>query len=335
MNKFILLICASYCKCNVLTEIGPILPTETGMLTRSEMKQNIRLSCQIKVKFDLDIEVPDEYLAIQEFRTKLEKINQVTTDIREMTFKLIEPDKIEFHAGKYVQVRVPRDEGIRAMHGKYAGMDFTNFDERQIDLEIIPREKYIYRGYSMSNAPGRDDIVELNVRIVPPPEGTNLPPGIATCWLWSLIEGDEIWLTGPYGEFFIKDTDRPCIFIGGGAGMAPMKSMILELFEKKTKRDVKYYYGARAKKDLFYVDLFEKLAKENPNFEFITALSEPDPKDDWDGHTGFIHLIVEKTLKEFVGKEYYLCGPPLMVDAVIKMLHEKGVPDDDIAYDKF
>ena len=300
------------------------------------MRQNIRLSCQIKVKSDIEVEVPEEYFAIQEFRTELVKIDQVTPAIRELIFKLLEPARMEFSAGEYVQIRVPRDEGIRAMHGKYAGMDFTNFDERQIDPEIIPREKHIYRAYSMSNGPGRDDVVELNVRILPPPKGTNLPPGIATCWLWSLTEGDEVWLTGPYGKFEIKDTDRPCIFIGGGAGMPPMKSMILELFEvRKTKREVKYFYGARAKRDLFYVDIFEKLARENRNFEFIPALSEPDPKDEWGGHTGFIHVIIEKTLSDFVGNEYYICGPPQMVDAVTVLLHEHGVSDEDIAFDEF
>ena len=325
-----------YCKCKVLNDIGPVLPTETGMLTRSEIKQNVRLSCQIKVKADMQIEVPEEYFAIQEFRSEVSKIVQVTENIRELTFKLLEPAKMNFRAGKYVQIRFPRDEGIEAMHGKYAGMDFTNFDERLIDPEIIPNDPYINRAYSMSNGPGADDIVELDIRIAPPPPGTDLPPGIGSSWLWNLKEGNEVWLTGPYGDFFIKDTDKPCVFIGGGAGMAPMKSMILELFEvQKTKRDVKFYYGARAKKDLFYDDIFEKIEKENPSFEFITALSEPDPKDKWEGHTGFVHLVVEKTLKEFTGREYYLCGPPLMIKAVTTMLDNHGVPEEDIAYDEF
>ena len=187
----------------------------------------------------------------------------------------------------------------------------------------------------MSNGPGQDDIVELNVRIAPPPRGTKLPPGIATCWLWSLKEGAEVWLTGPYGDFLLKDTDRPAVFIGGGAGMAPMKSMILELFENNTKRDVKYFYGARAMKDLFYVDIFEKLQKEHPNFQFITALSEPDPKDDWKGNTGFIHLTVEKLLEDFSNREFYLCGPPPMIKATTNMLHDHGVPEELIAYDEF
>ena len=195
-----------YCKCKVLTDIGPVLPTETGMLTRAEIKENIRLSCQIKVKSDMDIEVPEDYFAIQEFRTELVKITQLTPAIREFTFKLLEPNRMKFKAGKYVQIRVPRDDGLRAMHGVYAGMDFTKFDERLIDPEIIPNDPYIYRAYSMSNGPGSDEIVELGIRLAAPPRDTNLPPGIATCWLWSLEEGTEVWLTGPYGDFLIKDT---------------------------------------------------------------------------------------------------------------------------------
>ncbi len=325
-----------YCKVRVLSDIGPILPTESGLLTRIEMKRNVRLACQIKVKADIEIEVPEEYFLIKEFRTVVLKTVNVTHDIKEITLKLLDPPTIDLRAGKYVQVRIPREEGLRVMRGTYAGMDFSNFDARKIDPELIPNEKSIYRGYSTSNAPEQKDVAELVVKLAPPPpEKPDAPPGIGSCYIWSWKEGDEVWITGPYGDFLVKDTDRPCVFVGGGAGMAPMKAMILELFHNRTKRDVKFFYGARAKKDLFYDDIYRKLAEENENFEYTTALSEPDPEDEWDGYTGFIHTIVEKCLDSFIGREYYLCGPPAMIDACVDMLHSKGVPDDDIAFDKF
>ncbi len=327
-----------YCKVKVLSDIGPILPTEEGQLTRLEKKQNVRLACQIKVKADLRIEVPEEYFAIQEFRCEVISNKQVTDDIVEVQLKLIEPDRMRFQAGKYVQLRIPRDEGIRRMRGVFGTYDFTKFNEKKIDLEKVPKEKFINRAYSMSNSPGRDDIVELDVRIAPPPRDVpDAPPGFASSYIWSLKVGEEAWVTGPYGDFFIKETDRPKIFIGGGAGMAPMKAMILELFEvRKTDCTVKFFYGARAKKDIFYDDIFAEIAEANDNFDYTVALSEPAPEDEWDGPTGFVHLTVEKTLGDFgYDNEYYLCGPPLMVDACVAMLADKGVPEEDIAFDKF
>jgi len=328
----------AYCKVKVLSDIGPILPTEEGQLTRLEKKQNVRLSCQIKVKANLEIEVPEEYFAIQEFRTEVLSNTQLTDDIVEIQFKLLEPDRMKFQAGKYVQLRIARDEGLARMRGTFGTYDFTKFNAKKIDLEKVPKEKFINRAYSMSNSPGRDDIVELDVRIAPPPrEAPDAPPGFASCYIWSLKPGEEVWLTGPYGDFFIKETDRPKIFVGGGAGMAPMKAMILELFEvRKSTVPVKFFYGARAKKDIFYADLFKKIAAEHDNFEYVVALSEPAPDDAWDGPTGFIHLTVEQAMGEFgFENEYYLCGPPLMVDACVNMLTEHGVPESDIAFDKF
>jgi Na+-transporting NADH:ubiquinone oxidoreductase subunit F len=327
-----------YCKAKVLSDIGPILPTEETQLTRLEKKQNVRLACQIKVKADMRIEVPEEYFAIQEFRTEVLSNKQVTDDIVEIQFKLLEPDRMKFQAGKYVQIRIPRDEGIARMRGSFGKYDFTNFNVKKIDTEKVPKEKFINRAYSMSNSPGRSDIVELDVRICPPPrEAPDAPPGFASCFIWSLKEGEEVWLTGPYGDFLLKQTDRPKIFVGGGAGMAPMKAMILELFEvRKTTCTVKFFYGARAKKDVFYADIFGKIAAEHDNFEYTVALSEPAPDDNWNGPTGFIHLTVEEQLKEFgYDNEYYLCGPPLMVDACTAMLAAKGVPESDVAFDKF
>ena len=326
------------CKVQVLTDIGPILPTEEGYLTRLEKKQNVRLSCQVKVKGNLQIRVPAEYFAIQEFRTEVLSNKQVTDDMIEIQFKLLEPNRMKFQAGKYVQLRIPRDVGLARMRGTFGKYDFTRFDAKKLDLEKVPKAKTIDRAYSMSNSPGRTDIVELDVRIAPPPrEAPDAPPGFASCYIWSLKPGEEVWLTGPYGDFLIKDTDRPKIFVGGGAGMAPMKAMILELFEvRKTTCTAKFFYGARAKKDIFYADLFEKIAAEHDNFEYVVALSEPAPDDDWKGPTGFIHLTVEKAMTEYgFGNEYYLCGPPLMVDACVAMLTTHGVPESDIAFDKF
>jgi len=327
-----------YCKAKVLNDIGPILPTEETQLTRLEKKQNVRLACQIKVKADMRIEVPEEYFAIQEFRTEVLSNKQVTDDIVEIQFKLLEPDRMKFQAGKYVQLRIQRDEGIARMRGTFGKYDFTGFNLKKIDTEKVPKEKHINRAYSMSNSPGRSDIVELDVRIAPPPRDVpDAPPGFASSYIWSLKPGEEVWLTGPYGDFLLKKTDRPKIFIGGGAGMAPMKAMILELFEVwKTDCTVKFFYGARAKKDIFYADIFDKIAAEHDSFEYVVALSEPAPEDKWDGPTGFVHLTVEKAMTEFgFGNEYYLCGPPLMVDACTAMLANHGVPEADIAFDKF
>jgi Na+-transporting NADH:ubiquinone oxidoreductase subunit F len=326
------------CKVQVLTDIGPILPTEEGYLTRLEKKQNVRLSCQVKVKRDLQIKVPDEYFAIQEFRTEVLSNKQVTDDIVEIQFKLLEPDRMKFQAGKYVQIRIPREDGLARMRGVFGRYDFTKFDAKKLDLEKVPKTKTIDRAYSMSNSPGRNDIVELDVRIAPPPrEAADAPPGFASCYIWSLEAGEEVWLTGPYGDFLIKDTDRPKIFVGGGAGMAPMKAMVLELFEvRHATMPVKFFYGARAKKDIFYADIFQQIADEHDNFEYVVALSEPALNDDWKGPTGFVHLTVEKAMGEFgFGNEYYLCGPPLMVDACVSMLTKHGVPESDIAFDKF
>jgi len=327
-----------YCKAKVLNDIGPILPTEETQLTRLEKKQNVRLACQIKVKADMRIEVPEEYFAIQEFRTEVLSNTQVTDDIIEIQFKLLEPDRMKFQAGKYVQVRIPRDEGIARMRGTFGKYDFTGFNAKKIDTEKVPKEKHINRAYSMSNSPGRSDIVELDVRIAPPPRDVpDAPPGFASSFIWSLKQGEEVWLTGPYGDFLLKKTDRPKIFIGGGAGMAPMKAMILELFEVwKTACTVKFFYGARAKKDIFYADIFQKIAAEHNTFEYVVALSEPAPDDKWDGPTGFVHLTVEKAMEAFgFENEYYLCGPPLMVDACTAMLANHNVPESDIAFDKF
>jgi len=327
-----------YCKAKVLNDIGPILPTEETQLTRLEKKQNVRLSCQIKVKADMRIEVPEEYFAIQEFRTEVLSNKQVTDDIVEIQFKLLEPDRMKFQAGKYVQLRIPRDEGIARMRGAFGKYDFTGFNAKKIDTEKVPKGKTVDRAYSMSNSPGRNDIVELDVRIAPPPRDVpDAPPGFASSYIWSLKPGEEVWLTGPYGDFLLKKTDRPKIFIGGGAGMAPMKAMILELFEVwETTCTAKLFYGARAKKDIFYADIFQKIAAEHDNFEYVVALSEPAPDDNWDGPTGFIHLTVEKAMTEFgFENEYYLCGPPLMVDACTAMLANHAVPESDIAFDKF
>ncbi|MBN1919254.1 MAG: NADH:ubiquinone reductase (Na(+)-transporting) subunit F [Verrucomicrobia bacterium] len=327
-----------YCKAKVLNDIGPILPTEEPQLTRLEKKQNVRLSCQIKVKADMRIEVPEEYFAIQEFRTEVLSNKQVTDDIVEIQFKLLEPQRMKFQAGKYVQLRIPRDAGIERMRGKFGKYDFTGFNAKKLDTEKVPKTRFVERAYSMSNSPGRNDIVELAVRIAPPPRDVpDGPPGFASSYIWSLKPGEEVWLTGPYGDFLIKDTDRPKIFVGGGAGMAPMKAMILELFEvRKTTCTVKFFYGARARKDIFYDDIFSKIAAENDNFEYVVALSEPAPDDNWNGPTGFVHLTVEKAMEQFgFGNEYYLCGPPLMVDACTAMLTKHGVPEKDIAFDKF
>jgi len=334
------------CKVRVLEGGGNILPTELPAFKRKEILNNWRLSCQVKVKENLKIEVPDEVLTIKEYICTVKSNRNVATFIKELVLELPPGEKLNFKPGGYIQIYIPPYQ-IDYSKDIYVEEEYRDeWDKYNMWSLKARNDKEIFRAYSMANHPAEGSIVMLNVRIATPPLDkqknafANVPPGIASSYIFSLKPGDKVKISGPYGEFFIKDTNREMIYIGGGAGMAPLRSHIFHLFHTlKTKRKVTYFYGGRSKRELFYVDDFRAIEREFPNFKFIIALDSPKPEDRWDGPVGYIHQVAyELYLKDHPAPEdceYYLCGPPPMIDAVVRMLDSLGVPPENIAYDKF
>ena len=327
------------CKCQVLDGGGDVLPTEKSLLTRKEIKENWRVSCQVKVKQDMRIHIPEEIFSIQKFECEVISNSNVATFIKELKLHLPSGRHMDFQAGGYIQIYIPSyDLSYKefAIEKEYHG-DWDKY--RLWDLKSTNDEE-IFRAYSMANYPAEGDIVMLNVRIATPPPGKNVPTGIASSYIFNLKPGDKVTVSGPYGEFFIKDSKREMIYIGGGAGMAPMRSHLFHLFKtSETERKVSFFYGARSMREMFYDEEFREIKKKFPNFSYTVALSEPMPEDNWTGPTGFIHQVVQETYlnkHEDPGEiEYYLCGPPMMIDAVNKMLYNMGVEPEMIAYDVF
>lgn len=333
------------CKVQVVEGGGSILPTETGFFTRKEQQNYWRLACQVKVKEPLKLKVPDSILGIKKMECEVVSNHNVATFIKEFVVRLPQGEHLNFRPGGYIQIDVPKIE-----------VDFKDIDVEEEyrdewdkykmwDLKMKNSEE-TFRAYSMANHPAEGDIIKLNIRIATPPwdraKGAfmNVNPGVCSSYIFSRKPGDKVMISGPFGEFFIKETDREMMYIGGGAGMAPLRSHIFHLFKTEhTKRKVSYWYGARSKREVFYAEEFEKIAKENPNFDFNIALSEPLPEDNWDGYVGFIHQVLYDNYlskhEEPEEIEYYLCGPPMMIDAVLKMLYDLGVPDEMIAFDDF
>lgn len=333
------------CKCQVLEGGGSILPTETGFFTRKEQNNNWRLGCQVKVREDMKIAIPKEIFGIKKWECEVVSNYNVATFIKEFVVKLPEGENLDFQSGGYIQIDVPPCE-----------VDFKEMDVEEEyrpdwdkfnmwDLKMKNTEP-VSRAYSMANHPAEGNKVMLNVRIATPPfdRKTNafkkVNPGICSSYIFSRKPGDMVTISGPYGEFFIKDTHREMMFIGGGAGMAPMRSHIFHLFHTlKTDRKATFWYGGRSLRELFYVEEFRDIEEKFPNFTFHIALSEPLPEDNWKGDTGFIHQVVlDNYLKHHPEPEeieYYICGPPMMNDAVLKMLDDYGVPDEMIAFDDF
>ncbi len=333
------------CKCRVLEGGGDILPTETTFFSRKEQKNYWRLGCQVKIRQDMAIEVPAEIMDIKKWEGEVVSNYNVSTFIKELVIKLPEEQELSFKPGGYIQLDVPKTE-----------VDFKDIKvEEQFkdewdgfglwDLKMKNPEE-TYRAYSMANHPAEGNVVKLNIRIATPPwDGKkqrfkNMNPGICSSYVFSLEKGDKVSFSGPYGDFFIKDTDKEMIYIGGGAGMAPLRSHIFHLFHTlKTKRKVSFWYGARSKKELFYEEEFRALESKFDNFSFHIALSEPKEEDKWEGHAGFIHQVLYDNylskLEEPEEIEYYFCGPPLMNDAVVKMLDNLGIPEEMIAFDDF
>jgi Na+-transporting NADH:ubiquinone oxidoreductase subunit F len=327
------------CKCQIIDGGGDVLPTEKSLLTRKQIKDDWRIACQVKVKQDMNIHVSDEIFSIQKFECEVISNDNVATFIKELKIKIPAGQHMDFQAGGYIQIYIP-DYDLKYTEFDVEEMYRSDWDSYKIwDLKSSNDEE-IFRAYSMANYPAEGDIVLLNVRIATPPPGKNVPPGIASSYIFNLKPGDKVTVSGPYGEFFIRDTDHEMIYIGGGAGMAPMRSHLFHLFETmKTGRKVSFFYGARSLREMFYDDQFKKIAEKFPNFNYTVALSEPLPEDNWNGPVGFIHQVVQDDYlfkHEDPGEiEYYLCGPPMMIDAVNTMLYNMGVDNEMISFDVF
>ncbi len=328
------------CKCIVESGGGAMLPTEENFFTKREAREGWRLSCQTPVKQDMIIEVPEEVFGVKQWECTVVSNPNVATFIKELTLKLPEGENVDFRAGGYVQLECPPH------HVKYADFDieeeFRGDWERfnLFELESKVNEPVI-RAYSMANYPLEKGLVKFNIRIATPPPGSKgIPPGIMSSYTFSLKPGDKITVYGPFGEFFAKDTDAEMVFIGGGAGMAPMRSHIFDQLGRiHTHRKMTFWYGARSLRELFYKEEYDKLAEEHDNFKWFVAMSDPQPEDNWTGYTGFIHnVLYEHYLKDHPAPEdceYYLCGPPMMNVAVVKMLQDLGVEDENIMLDDF
>ncbi len=333
------------CKAQVLDGGGSILPTEKGYFTRKEIQNNFRLGCQVKVREDMKIHVEPEIFGIKKWECTVVSNHNVATFIKEFVVKLPEGEHLDFKSGGYIQIDVPKCEvDFKDMEVEEEYRD--EWDQFNMwDLKMKNPEP-IFRAYSMANHPAEGNIIMLNIRIATPPWDRkkggfmNVNPGICSSFVFSRKPGDKVTISGPYGEFFIKPTKREMMFIGGGAGMAPMRSHLFHLFHtEKTDRKTTFWYGGRSLRELFYMDDFEAIEKDFKNFDFHVALSEPKKEDNWTGKTGFIHqVILDSYLKNHSEPEeieYYLCGPPMMNAAVFKMLDELGVPDEMIAFDDF
>ncbi len=334
------------CRCQVIDGGGSILPTETNFFTRKEQNDNWRLACQVKVKDNLNIIVPQEVLGVKKWECEVVSNKNVATFIKEFVVKLPEGENLNFKSGGYIQIDVPKievDFATMDIEEKYRD-EWEKFGMFNLKMK---NPEPTFRAYSMANHPAEGNIIMLNIRIATPPwdRANNafkkVNPGICSSYIFALKPGDKVDISGPYGEFFLKDNDNEMMFIGGGAGMAPMRSHLFHLFHtvKERKKKVSFWYGARSWKEVFYYEQFRDIEKNYDNFEFHLALSEPLPNDKWDGPTGFIHQVIyDNYLNKHEEPEeidYYLCGPPMMNDAVQKMLYNLGVPEDNIAYDDF
>ncbi|MBT3299799.1 MAG: NADH:ubiquinone reductase (Na(+)-transporting) subunit F [Candidatus Marinimicrobia bacterium] len=330
------------CKCQIFEGGGEILPTEINHINRKSARDHWRLACQVKVKEDMKIQIPDEIFSIKKWECTVRSNNGMATFIKELVLELPKGENLDFRAGGYIQIDIPEFKGIQFKDFSIEKEYHPDWDKYKIWDLVAHNEDCVVRGYSMANHPAEGNIVMLNVRIAtpPPPLWNDVPPGIGSSYIYNLKPGDKVMISGPFGEFFSKETNNEMVFIGGGAGMAPMRSHIFDLLKtKKSQRKISFYYGARSLREMFYDDEFKKLAEENSNFLYNVALSEPMEEDEWTGPTGFIHQVLfDKFLKDHEDPteiEYYMCGPPMMIDACDKMLYDLGVEKEMIAYDKF
>lgn len=333
------------CKCQVIEGGGDVLPTEENYLSRKDVQENWRLGCQVKVKNDMKIKVPEEIFGIKKMECEVVSNDNVATFIKEFVVRLPEGEELDFEPGGYIQIDVPAGEY------RFEDMDIeeqyrSDWDKFKMWGLITKVDEPVYRAYSMANHPAEGNIVMLTIRIATPPWDRkkggwmDVNPGLCSSYIFTRKPGDKVTVSGPYGEFFIKNTEKEMVYIGGGAGMAPLRSHVFHLFETlKTGRKVSYFYGGRSKKELFYTEHFRKIEEKFPNFKYYIALSEPLPEDNWDGPTGFIHQAAHdlylKNHPEPEEIEYYLCGPGMMLNAVKNMLDELGVPEENVDFDDF
>ncbi len=328
------------CKCVVEEGGGEMLPTEESCFTRREAKEGWRLACQTPVKQDMKIEVPEEVFGVKKWECTVESNPNVATFIKELTLRLPEGEDVAFRAGGYVQLECPP----HVVHYK----DFVIQDEYRGDWDKFNMWRFVskvdeatIRAYSMANYPGEKGVVKFNIRVATPPPGRDdIPPGKMSSWVFNLKKGDKVTVYGPFGEFFARQTENEMVFVGGGAGMAPMRSHIFDQLKRLgSTRKITFWYGARSMREAFYVEEFDKLQEENPNFTWHLALSDPLAEDNWTGYTGFIHnVLYENYLKDHLAPEdceFYMCGPPMMNSAVIKTLLDLGVEGENIMLDDF
>jgi Na+-transporting NADH:ubiquinone oxidoreductase subunit F len=328
------------CRCRVESGGRDIMPTELSHLSRAEIKDNIRIACQVKVREDMRIRIPEDIFHIKRYNATVVSNENVATFIKELVLELDPGEEIEYRSGAYVQIDVPEYEAsFRDFNVAEKFRDI--WDRFDLWKFRIKAEEPIYRAYSMASSPGEKNL-RFTIRIATPPPsaGDEAPPGVGSSYVFHLNPGDRVVLSGPYGDFFIKDTDREMCFVGGGAGMAPMRSHIFyQLRMAKTSRKMSFWYGARSKKEMFYDEEFKELAQMHSNFSYHVALSEPQPEDHWDGLVGYIHqCLLDTYLNDHPDPteiEYYLCGPPPMIESVERMLDDLGVEPGMIAYDKF
>lgn len=328
------------CRCHVMEGGGAILPVEEGHFTRGEIRDHARLACQVPVKQDMKIEVEPEFFGVKQWECTVLSNDNVATFIKELVLKIPDGESVDFRAGGYVQLECPphvvdyKDFDIPA---EYRG----DWDRFKVFDNVSKVDEPVIRAYSMANYPEEKGLIKFNIRVASPPPGRkDIPPGKMSSWVFSLKAGDKVKVSGPFGEFFAKETDNEMVFIGGGAGMAPMRSHIFDQLKRlNSKRKISFWYGARSLRETFYVEEFDELARKHENFSWHLALSDPLPEDNWTGPTGFIHNVVyEHYLKDHPAPEdceFYMCGPPMMNASVIKMLKDLGVEDEHIMLDDF
>lgn len=335
------------CRCRVLSGGGEILPTETGFFTRKQQQEHYRLACQVKVKNDLQIQVPQTILGIKKMECEVVSNRNVASFIKEFVVRVPEGEKFDFLPGSYVQIDVPRYD-IKFTDMEVDDKFRDEWDKYKMWGLTCRNDEETFRVYSMANYPAEGNIIMLNIRIATPPfdrsTGTwaaGIKPGICSSYIFTRKPGDKVTLSGPYGDFHIQDTGREMIYIGGGAGMAPLRSHLMHLFRTlhTTDRKISYWYGARSRREIFYEEDFRAIERDFPNFKFNIALSDPQPEDNWTGYTGFIHQVLyDHYLKDHEAPEdieYYMCGPGPMSSAVKKMLWDLGVPSEMLMYDDF
>ena len=352
------------CKCQVHEGGGEILPTEEPYFSRKEVQDNWRLGCQVKVKQDMNIQIPEEIFGIQKWECEVIENYNVASFIKAFTVRLPEGETLNFEAGGYIQIDVPKvevdfkDINIEPHPSDPAGPDKFKSDWDNFGLWDLKmkNDEPLFRAYSMANHPAEGNIIMLTIRIATPPWDRakngwmDVNPGICSSYIFSRKPGDKVTISGPYGEFFIKETQAEMVYVGGGAGMAPMRSHLFHLFHTlKTGRKVTYFYGGRSKKELFFIEDFKQIEREFPNFKFHMVLSEPLPEDNWkekktpddegDGFVGFVHnAVIDQHLKNHEAPEdieFYFCGPPMMNNAVVQMCDDWGVPPENVSFDDF